>query len=401
MITIVGGTYREVCLEPNFNEIFGSGLRAVRLLLENTTDDVKFYTSGNGVVDSVLTEYKAVFPNLTYYKNHGASIVTFKYNFFLDEPKIYDKPNQYELDKINVVEENVICFGMLDATIHIKANKVVYDPQTSDSPVQFDLSSKAQQLIYIVNYNEAKSVSRSNRIEDILNFFFDELRVFALVIKDGPKGAYLYQGKKLVSTVPVYRTNNIFKIGSGDIFTTTFGYYWFNDSEQNLEKCLERATLITASYCESCSYLSLFKSIEKNSFQPLKIDSISLVKKTVYLAGPIFTLSNLILIDKIRDCFLGLGVGVFSPYHDIGLGNDEKIAQLDLKAIENCDAIFAVVDGLDSGTLIELGYAMAIKKKIIGYNKLEDESSLLMLKAADSIFFRDLTTSIYHTIWSL
>lgn len=401
MITIVGGTYREVCLEPNFNEVFGSGLRAVRLLLENTNDDIKFYTSGGGVVDSILTEYKAVFPKFIYEKNDGSGIVTFKYNFFLDEPRIYGKPNEFELDKIEVVEENVICFGMLDATIQVKANRVVYDPQTSDSPVQFDLSSKAQQLIYVVNYNEAKSVSRSNRIEDILDFFFDELSVFALVIKDGPKGAFLYQDKELVSTVPVYVTNNIFKIGSGDVFTTSFAYYWFSDLEQNLGKCLERASLITALYCESCSYSSLFKSIENNTLHPLKIDSNSLKEKTIYLAGPIFSLSDLILIDKIRDSFLGLGVSVFSPYHEIGLGNDEKIAHLDLKAIEDCDVIFAVVDGLDSGTLIELGYAMAIKKKIIGYNKLEDESSLLMLKAADSIFFRDLTTSIYHTIWSL
>jgi nucleoside 2-deoxyribosyltransferase len=107
------------------------------------------------------------------------------------------------------------------------------------------------------------------------------------------------------------------------------------------------------------------------------------------------------LIDQIRDAFLDFGVKVFSPYHDIGYGDDVTIAIEDLKGLNKADIVFAVLDGLDSGTFVELGYAMAKEKQIIGYHRTCEDSSLLMLSPSKIKQFKDLTTSIYQTIWNL
>lgn len=66
-----------------------------------------------------------------------------------------------------------------------------------------------------------------------------------------------------------------------------------------------------------------------------------------------------------------MGMDVISPYHDIGLINNEsltlenmtEVCNSDLKAIDECQMVFAVLDGFDPGTIAEIGYAMANKKE--------------------------------------
>ena len=398
-ITIIGGTYKEYSIEPLHDQIFGSGLRAAQLLLENTSVKVTYKTAGNNTVKRHLKNYESVFSNFSYDITQTNSLVEFKYGFLLENPSIYPSVYSFKTKpELEINEDNLVVFGMLDANISATANKVIYDPQNSFNPIKFSEKCKANQVIYIINKAEAKTISGEDDMENMINFFFDKEKVYALVIKDGPLGANLYKDKKLIKTAPIYKTKNVFKIGSGDIFTTTFAYYWLV-RQSKIEDCLITASYTTALYCNTGSLCKLFDSKEKLS--PLLLNPETLSSKTIYLAGPIFTLSNLLLIDKIRDVFLNMGINVFSPYHDVGIGNQKDIAIKDLEGIDNADAIFAIIDGLDSGTLIELGYAMAKNKKIIGYNKNENSDSLLMLKAANYTSFEDLTSAIYNTIWTL
>ncbi|RXQ90969.1 hypothetical protein EO244_12760 [Ancylomarina salipaludis] len=403
MITVVGGTYRELCIEPNHNEIYGSGLRAVKLLLENTDDAINFYTSGNSFIKSHLSNYCKVYNKLSTNVIDNDVLFTFKYSFFLDNPNIYPSVNSNESKNlVRVKDKNVICFGMLDSNFQIDAEKVVFDPQSSCAPISFNDSSNAKELVYIVNLNEAKVLSKKEQLDDILEHFFCTEKVFALIIKNGPYGATLFESKSTKYEIPVFKSSNVFKIGSGDIFTTVFGYYWLSGQINELKKCAEKASKITAIYCEYGAYSNLFKGCDvMKQLKNLKIEHSEIIDKQVYLAGPIFSLSNLILIDKVRDCFIDMGIRVFSPYHDVGIGDSTEIAKSDIVGIDTSDIVFAIIDGLDSGTMIELGYAMSKGKKIVGYNKNENVDSLLMLSPANCVFHRDLTSAIYHTIWNI
>ena len=119
------------------------------------------------------------------------------------------------------------------------------------------------------------------------------------------------------------------------------------------------------------------------------------------MAAPFFSIAELILIDKIINAFLGFGVKVFSPFHDIGLGDDATIAKKDIEGIDKSDIVFCVLDNLDSGTLIEIGYSIANGKKIIGYHRTCYKPQLTMLNAGDVTIYNNLTTAIYHAIWNL
>ncbi|PCJ59447.1 MAG: nucleoside 2-deoxyribosyltransferase [Planctomycetota bacterium] len=96
--------------------------------------------------------------------------------------------------------------------------------------------------------------------------------------------------------------------------------------------------------------------------------------KTVYLASSygFSKQQKEILLPKFIQQIETLGLTVWEPFQR----NDQidfsqkgwayKVGQADLKDVKNCDALFAIINGTppDEGVMIELGYAMALGKKI-------------------------------------
>ncbi|SFA57808.1 pfkB family carbohydrate kinase [Pedobacter suwonensis] len=396
MISVVGGIYREIDYDDISMEIFGSGFRCVKFLLENKCE-VKFNTAGNLEVSKFLTENKKVYENFDFNCLDYEDFITFKYSFALDNPTIF--PNILNIKKsntISVTDENIICYGMLETDFSVKGSKVVYDPQTSIKPIKFKDIGVAEELIYIVNLDEARSISSSEDINEIKRYFFNEEKVKAVIIKNGPYGATLYQEEN-EAQIPSFITDNVNKIGSGDIFTASFGYYWM-EMGLDLEECALYASMSTALYCDKKIYINTSST---QTFSCKKFVNNKLTDRCIYLAAPIFSIAELILIDKIRNAFLGFGVKVFSPFHDIGLGDDATIAKKDIEGIDKSDIVFCVLDNLDSGTLVEIGYSIGNGKKMIGYHRTCYKPQLTMLNAGDVTIYNNLTTAIYHTIWNL
>lgn len=396
MINIIGGTYREIDYDDLSFEIFGSGFRGVKFLLENNCD-VLFSTLGNYETLLYLKENQKVYNKLSLDFINFNELITFKYSFPLDSPTIY--PNVLTIPKLKLSDieaDNIISFGMLEAEFVVKGLKVVYDPQTSIKPNKFSDFGSAKELVYIVNKNEAISIASSDNIDNIKSYFFNNEKATAFIIKDGPFGATLYFPDRELK-IQSYITDNVFKIGSGDIFTSSFGYYWMFKN-LSIEESALNASKSTAIFCDKKAYIDVtdFKEFNYKEYINKK-----LYDKQVYLASPFFGLSELILIDKIRSAFQSFGIKVFSPFHDVGIGNGEGISEKDIEGINNSDIIFCIFDNLDSGTLIESGYSMAKEKKIIGYHRTCEDEKLLMLKGSKIEFYNHLTTAIYKTIWKL
>jgi nucleoside 2-deoxyribosyltransferase len=98
-------------------------------------------------------------------------------------------------------------------------------------------------------------------------------------------------------------------------------------------------------------------------------------KKTIYLAGPLFTHAELEYNCKLKDMLLKLGFSVFLPQEDAEDAeierekqNQEYIFKKCVKGVDSSDIIVAVLDGIDvdSGTAWEIGYAYAKEKPVIG-----------------------------------
>jgi hypothetical protein len=118
-----------------------------------------------------------------------------------------------------------------------------------------------------------------------------------------------------------------------------------------------------------------------------------------YLAGPFFTLGQRWLIDEARRGLQELGLKVFSPVHDVGRGEAQMVAPADIAALEQCDVVFAILDGLDSGTLFEVGYARAKGKSVYALAQAVSIEDLKMIEGSDCRVYDDFVTALHHTAW--
>jgi len=184
--------------------------------------------------------------------------------------------------------DNILIYSLIEADFLVKGKKVVYDPQSGSNPIPFvKTGSIAEKLIMVVNETEARELAQSSELDEIVSYFFDIENCFAFVIKMGAKGAILFESKTKSTNIPVYQTNKVWKIGSGDIFSAFFAYNWFNNKD--LVECANIASIETATYCNSMG-LSIYDNIMPISFEALTQGHF--ITKKVYLAGPFFNLSQ-------------------------------------------------------------------------------------------------------------
>lgn len=398
-MTVVGGTYTELCFEPSWRHIFGSGLRAIQLLLDNhPSQPIVFYTCADKECKDHLDYYSGIYPLLKVVAAERQKSPEFYYDHPLRTPIISPRPDVLFEKKliIEAEDDKLLAFGMIEADIKVNGNDVVYDPQSPVNPRSFRASgSSAKRLIVIVNQGEAEQLSGSKDRNEIKNFFFDNEHCFALIIKMGVQGAVLFESKESAPIrIPVYLTRKVWPIGSGDVFSSYFALCWFQG--KNVQESAYLASRATSIYCNS---RDLTIDIDDKEIPQPKIIEVSPVK-AVYIAGPFFTFTQRWLVNEVFSIFLGLKLKVFSPYHDVGLGTAEDVVAKDVAGLESCDVMFAIVDGLDPGTIFEIGYAVSKAKKVIAFAQNVSEESLKMLVGTGCSIEQDLTTAVYKTYWT-
>lgn len=205
----------------------------------------------------------------------------------------------------------------------------------------------------------------------------------------------MIQKNKADVLIPLFKTKHVWPIGTGDIFTSTFAYSYLVEN-LIIEEAATKASLSTAYYTELC-ILPIPGIINVAAYE--KFCKKSNDAKKIYLAGPFFNMAQRWLINQFRDNLLAFGFDVFSPYHDVGFGVPEVVAPLDVNAIKKTDILLAIIDGLDSGTMFEIGYARAIGIPVIAFCENEKKESLTMLEGLGCTMENDFSTVIYKAVW--
>lgn len=396
---IVGGTYDEVCFEPRWEEKFGSGLRACRVVQNlDVNQDIFFHTFGNDNTSLFLDQVSSIFPKISSQVTKIKKAVSFYYDHPLIAPRIYPRLDTVDKSQNNIAVTggNILYFGLIEGNAKIIGERVVYDPQSPSNPISFSQTgSTAKELAVVVNYGEASQLAQTKDLNEIKDFFLSVENASVLVLKMGARGALVIDKKaNTEQLIPVYKTSVVWPIGSGDVFASSFAYYWFNG--RSPAEAAEKASLHTAQYCNT-KQLD-FANISSD-FQPLIIKDFP--KGNIYLAGPFFTFTERWLIDQVRTVLQSMHLSVSSPWHDIGHGIASDVVPKDIEALEKSNLIFAVIDGLDSGTLFEVGYAVKMKIPVIAYVENETKESIKMLEGTGCLLENDLTTAIYKCYWLL
>jgi nucleoside 2-deoxyribosyltransferase len=219
-----------------------------------------------------------------------------------------------------------------------------------------------------------------------------------VVIKQGSSGATVFEAGSQ-SNIPAYKTTTVWPIGSGDVFSAVFTHYWV-EKKATANEAANRASLATAYYCQTQNLqIPGIDNTNPTLLEFTALQSKKHVRKNIYLAGPFFTMAERWLISESRLALRQTGNNVFSPLHDVGHGLADIVVPLDLKALDECDVVFAIVDGLDSGTLFEVGYARAKGKQVVAFVQNEAPENLKMLEGSDCIICDDFSTAIYTINW--
>jgi len=397
-MNIAGGYYLEHCEEPYWHELYGSGVRAAAAI-GAVAKNLHLHTSVFEDDVRSLVAKASAFGFTTDYATVGYR-TCFTYAHGLCTPAITPHPLQMKRGSPLKVgpSESVLRFGFIETDAVVQGERVVYDPQSAYDPRPFwDNGSTAKHLAIVANRSEARMLTRTDDEEEMLTALLTGQNVEVVVIKRGARGALLAT-KTDRAVIPAYETDLVSPIGSGDVFGAFFALNWA-DRGIPAHDAATKASKAAAYYCNG-AVLPVAADYEKNfRFIPI-VEKDPGREKTIYLAGPFFTMAQRWLIREALQHLSANKVRVFSPFHAVGAGPAHEIYTPDIEGLEKSDVVFACVDGLDSGTLYEIGYARARGKTVIVFVQNEGEGDMKMIVGGECVVCSDFCTAIYKAIWA-
>lgn len=402
-LAIAGGLYHEYCIEPSWNQWYGSAGRAAasisgrsaNLSVHCTLSERDIEHGRNLAADFRFTLEEHIIP----------FSVSFSYLYALGTPNIYPDLGTITAARFpfTVKAENVLRYGMLEASPKVTAKNVVYDPQSTYAPESFsENDSSAENLAIVLNRSEGRRLTSLEDPAKICEALHAKENANIVVLKDGSNGCFVSKKGQSLHRIPAYPTKNVFKIGSGDIFSANFAYAYLVDGADPVEAAKEACRAVA--HYVSYRYLPTPRNIpDIESLLLPDLETLGEIRRDkkyhVYLAGPFFDLPQLWLIHEANAQLTSMGLRVFSPYHYVGVGAANVVAPKDVAAIQDSSLLLCCLDGLDSGTIFEIGYARALNIPCLYYTRREPPEPLKMIDGTKCLGFDDFSSALYATAW--
>lgn len=77
------------------------------------------------------------------------------------------------------------------------------------------------------------------------------------------------------------------------------------------------------------------------------------------------------------------------------------MAPLDLAGLDDCQVVLAILNGSDTGTVFEVGYAVAKGIPVVGLAQNMRPEDLKMAIGSGCTIVGDLASAIYQAVWAL
>lgn len=404
-ISIVGGGYAEECSFPGRQVFRGSGGRAAAVLSSLGAD----VTLTSAIDSKLLPIFSSIAEQFGYVLATEPRLedIWFRYRHPLDRPLIYPRSISKITYSLPVIAEDVLVFGMLEGRPRVCGKRVVYDPQDGISAKAFEENgSTAEQLALVMSYVEGKALTGETTPQAMADKLITQSSVSVVIIKCGPQGA-LVRNKTVATWIRAFPSKRVYKIGSGDVFSAAFAFSWLVERRDEFYSAWY-ASAVVAAYVESAQ--DRFSSNQQAQFHERAKLALEACMETaprqipdiqIYLAGPFFTTAQRWLVDETRTALVDMGFKVFSPVHEIGFGPAKEVAPADLFALEQSGLVLALLDGLDPGTIFEVGYARARSIPVVAIGEFLDESSLTMIIGSGCEVANDFATGVYAACWHL
>lgn len=399
---VVGGTYEEHVVVPSHQIVAGSGLRAAAAIsgaaptrLCTALDDRSSTAAESSLatlgIDAIVVERDEP--------------VAFRYFTPVSPPSI-DGPAATYAPGITADDDTVLAFGMVE-TGHrdIRARRAIVDPQRPRDLRVFDLEGiHVDELAVVLNSREARALTGANvELDNAAQQILRNTKAEVVVVKDSGRGCRVLQrGWDATERVGPYPTRSVWPLGSGDVFAAGFTYAWGTGADaveaaRIASRCAAfwcgtRRSRLPAALLDGAPLGTVLDTASTELTPPA-------AAPVVYLAAPFFNLAERWLVETSRAVLAGLGATVFSPLHDVGVGGDE-VAGPDLEGLREADAVFALLDGWDPGTVYEVGWAHRADLSVVGFLNTPAHEGTKMLVGAGAELHDDLSSALYRAVWA-
>jgi Nucleoside 2-deoxyribosyltransferase/pfkB family carbohydrate kinase len=390
-VIVAGGTYEEICRDPERSDLIGSGPRAAIALRSVIGGELTLLTAidADNLADA---ETLAGGAGISLEVHERTEPVGFVYATPLSAPLI-SGPRARVDQPIVVRGDLALVFGMLEAELEVDVKSLVFDPQQPKDLAPLDLRRlKAERRAIVANLAETQALSGFRIPEDAARCLRKMLAAEVVVTKAGARGALVTTaaGQEWVGSYP---TEHVWPIGSGDVFAAGFAWAWGSESATPVEAA-RAGSSAAAHWCNSERL-----NLPASAFSTPPGEELEVKEQgRVYLAGPFFNTSERWLVALARESMRTLGGSVFSPLHDVGMGDD--IARQDLEGLEDCSAVFAILDHCDPGTLFEVGWARSKNIPVIGFAESVDHEDGKMLRGSGVEMSSEFASCIYRAVWA-
>jgi Nucleoside 2-deoxyribosyltransferase len=387
---VLGGTYYEYCIYPPWNEYYGSGGRAAAALAYAGVEPLFRTCADESASDVIEARGQAI----GYSSDLWPITLTPSFGYWtpLHPPSV----TAFTDPPINLTAEDdvVLRFGMIEANGIVRSKRAVYDPQSEAQAELFEANgSKADQYAVVLNEREVRVMGSDDVIATAANNIMNS-GASAVFVKNGPFGVDVYWNG-LVQNVPAFRTARAFTIGSGDVFSAAIALHWGVNGLSPIDAAY-LASRAVAEYVENGNLVLDGTALAATGRQPAAAK-----RANVYIAAPFFNLGPRRTLEDVRDHLTRMGMNASSPLHDIGFGKPREVAKKDLELLERSDVVLALLDGLDVGTIFEMGYARAFQKPVIVLSQRAlHELDQTMIVGTDCAVYEDYVAALYATAWS-
>jgi hypothetical protein len=399
---VVGGTYAELITIPSHrDDASGSGMRAAAAL---GSDAVHLVTA----VDSVTADAAKSAAGLFGFERtvvERDEPVGFRYFTPVSDPAI-DGPGARHRESLVAEDRTVLLFGMVEqGPRSVQAERLVVDPQRPRDLAGFDATGlRRSQLAIVANAREAAALAgQPGTAVDSAGTVLSSFGAHVVVVKDAGRGCVVAaRGQDEAVRVGPHPTRTVWPLGSGDVFAAGFAHAWDRGADP-----VEAARV--ASNCAAWWCGTRQAVLPKTILEGTAVETVSGAagpeleigerRPVIYLAAPFFTLAELWLVELCRAVLMGLGADVFSPLHDVGPGGDE-VAARDLAGLAASDAVLALLDGWDAGTLYEVGWAHREGLPVVGYLTSPSAESTKLLVGSGAEIHDDLSSALYRSVWA-
>jgi hypothetical protein len=374
---IAGGLYRELCEVPFWDATLGSGGRAARAIV--TLSPGSHLHTYAAPEDKLAIEFLQKSGLKISVCSRPSSIV-FAYFHPLSRPHI--QPDIFGAERqpqIKVDGDAVLRFGFIEGEAIVNANRAVYDPQTWRDPEPFLANgSTANELAIVLNELELQSTTGQKDIKQAAELLMKNQNAAVVVVKGGIRGATVFENTGKMSQIPAYLSAQIFKIGTGDVFSAIFAFHW---AERKLPAA-EAAIWASRS-------VSIYSETQKFSFQENSLSSREPISSKYYghilLEGCADSLGQRYVMEEARFSLSELGIKVNCPELNSG------IEHADIKAV------LIIAHGLRNNIISRINNYLDRGIPVVVLNEPSDTFNI---SQNSYLVTTDFTTALYHAAWA-